>query len=86
MELRARAEQAARQACAALGAKVTEGQTREVSSIIERAIIDAVQAASRSSQTAARSCCEADEDLAHKLAREIERANIALIANLSAMR
>ncbi|MGF1608497.1 MAG: hypothetical protein ACFCUQ_03820 [Kiloniellales bacterium] len=86
MELRARAELAARETCTALGAKPTDAQSREVASIIERAIADAVKAASRSSQSAARACCEADEDLAHKLAREIERANIALIANLSAMR
>jgi hypothetical protein len=35
---------------------------------------------------AARACCSEDEDMAHKIAREMERAQQALVANLSSLR
>jgi len=86
MDLQKRAKQAVSEVGAAIDVTLSPEQTRKVSEIIERAIADAVATASERSQTAARACCEADEDMAHKLAREIERANIVLIANLSALR
>lgn len=84
MDLRNRADKAMQEVRAVV--ELDEGQARELSRIVERAIIDAVREASQRSQSTAQACAEADRDLAYKLAQEIERANTALIANLSAMR
>jgi len=86
MDLRTRAETAVKDACEAIRATLSEEETRKVSDVIERAIIDAVRESSQRSSSAAALCCSADQDMAHKIAEEIERANVALIANLSSMR
>ena len=86
MDLRTRAETAVKDACEAINATLSEEETRKVSDVIERAIIDAVRAAAQRSSAAAAECCDADKDMAHKISKEIERANVALIANLSSMR
>ena len=86
MDLRVRAEIAVKDACKAISANLREEEERKVADVIERAIVDAVLAGARESRSAAVACCSADQDMAHKLAEEIERANNALIANLSALR
>ncbi len=53
---------------------------------LERAIIDSYQDSAGRCAKVAREFCSADKDLAYKVADEIRRANIALIANLSSMR
>ncbi|MDJ0949312.1 MAG: hypothetical protein QNJ94_10345 [Alphaproteobacteria bacterium] len=87
MELRERAEKAVRDACDALGEEpLSKEDEAVVAQIIERAMQDAIREAARESGTAAEACCSHDSDMAHKIKAEIERANKALIANLSALR
>lgn len=86
MDLKARAQLAVEQACDALSATLSEEELKKVVTIIEAAMRDAVQAATTESSRAASACCEADQDMAHKIANEIKRAQTALIANLQAMR
>lgn len=86
MELKKRAEQAVKDASAAIGGTLSEKDERLVSSIIEQAMQHAIHEATKESSSAAVACCGPDADMAHKIAEEIERAKTALIANLSAMR
>lgn len=86
MDLKTRAQLAVDQACDALSATLSEEERKKVVAIIEGAMRDAVKAAAAESRKAASACCEADRDMAHKIAAEIERAQTALIANLQAMR
>ncbi len=65
----------------ALGATPTPEQAKAAAYMIERAIIDSHRdAAVRSAKVTN------DRDMAHKVADEIRRAHIALIANLSSLR
>ncbi len=86
MDLRARAQLAVEQACNALSAELSADDMQKVTSIIEAAMRDAVEAASAESTRAASACCEADQDMAHKISAEIKRANTALVANLQGLR
>ena len=86
MDLKARAQLAVEQACDALSATLSEEELKKVVTIIEAAMRDAVQAATTESSRAASACCEADQDMAHKISREIERTHDSLIANLSSLR
>ncbi len=86
MDLRARAQLAVEQACHALSAELSDDDMQKVTSIIEAAMRDAVETASAESRKAASACCEADQDMAHKISSEITRANTALIANLQGLR
>lgn len=62
------------------------GKSAEVSPIVEKALIAAMQDARERCIDVVHGCCSEDQDLAHKIAREIEQKEIALIANLSSMR
>ncbi|MCG8359807.1 MAG: hypothetical protein MI920_29935 [Kiloniellales bacterium] len=86
MDLRERAETAIKEACAALGASLSDEQMQAVTRIIEQALIDAIREAAKQSTSAALSCCEHDQDMAHKISHEIERSQKALVANLSSLR
>lgn len=75
-------------------AKITEALTEdmsdadatEVSNIIEQALIGAVREITDQYRTVAVSTLGADADKAHKLAEEIQKAQIAIIANLQGLR
>ena len=54
--------------------------------IIRRTLIRAVNQATESCTSAAVVCCGPEADLAHKIAEEADRAQYALIANLTSMR
>ncbi|MDJ0942885.1 MAG: hypothetical protein QNJ30_05455 [Kiloniellales bacterium] len=86
MDLRARAQHAVEQACDALSAELSEADMQQVTSIIEAAMRDAVEAASAESRKVVSACCDADQDMAHKISAEIKRANTALVANLQGLR
>ena len=86
MELRERAERAVRDACDALGERLSADNEQLVAGIIERAMKDAIVEATSHSSDAAVACCGPDADMAHKIAREIDRKKTALIANLSSLR
>ncbi len=86
MDLSARARLAADNACKAVGTSLGEGDKERVAEIVERAMKDAIEAASRESSSTVMACCSHDKDMAHKIAKEIEQAHQALIANLTALR
>ncbi len=86
MDLRARAKLAVDQACNALSAELSDDDMEKVTSIIEAAMRHAVEAAEAESRKVISDCCEADQDMAHKITSEIKRANIALVANLQGLR
>ncbi len=86
MTFRTQAEQTARAVVDSLGATPSAAQSKQIADLIERAIIDSYQDAAGRCAKVAREFFSADKDLAHKVADEIRRANIALIANLSSMR
>ncbi len=86
MNIRDRAESTAKSVCEILPAKVSADLRKQVADLIERALADATLADSEECAKVAMVCCSADRDLAHKIADEIHRKNLALIANLSSMR
>ena len=86
MNMRERANQAARSVCEALSVDANAKQFDVVVGIVEQAIIDAILEATRQSGEAVMECCSPDLDMAHKLRQEVENLNQALIANLSGMR
>ena len=81
-----RADEATRSVFEAMGVSPTPDQTKQITKIIEQAMIDAYRDSAESCVKATQECCSPDLDLAHKIADEIKRANTALIANLSSMR
>ncbi len=86
MTFRTQAEQTARAVVDTLGAAPSTAQSKQIADLIERAIIASYQDSAGHCAKVARDICRADKDLASKVADEIRRANIALIANLSSMR
>ncbi len=86
MDLRTRAQVAVEQACNALSTELSDDDMQKVTSIIEAAMRHAVEAAEAESRKVVSECCEADQDMAHKITSEINRANTALVANLQGLR
>ncbi len=86
MSFREQADKTTAAVAEALGTAPTPEQAKAIAEVIERAIIDSYQDAAGRCATVASECCSEDQDLAHKVAEEIRRANIALIANLSSLR
>ncbi len=86
MTFRTQAEETARAVVDTLGAAPSAAQSKQVADVIERAIIDSYRDAAGHCAKVARESCGTDKDLGHKVADEIRRANIALIANLSSLR
>ncbi len=86
MTFRTQAEQTAEAVVDTLGAAPSAAQSKQVTDLIERAIIASYQDSAGHCAKVAREFRGADKDLASKVADEINRANIALIANLSSMR
>ena len=86
MTIRAVSERIAQAILETLEVSPSEAQAKEVVGLVEQAMIDALIEANQRSSKAAAKCCSADQDMAHKVAAEIERSHRALIANLSGMR
>ena len=86
MDVRKRSEKAVQEACEVLSATLDEAQAKEVSDVIERAMIDVMREAAKQHSYAVEACCPADRDLAHKISEEIRRKNVGLIANLTGLR
>ena len=61
-------------------------QKKEISTVIERAVIKAILEGQHRAVDAALRCPEADQDVAHKIATEIRKKNDALIVNLCSQR
>ena len=86
MKLQQYVETATQGVFEALDTSPSEEQAKSVAAVIQEAVIKAVLESRSTCVDAARECCAADRDLAHKIAEEIRLANTALIANLSSMR
>ena len=86
MNLNKVANKAATDAGNALGSSLNAAEVERVTAIIAKAMEDAVLEASSQHSTVCDSCLSHDQDLAHKIQKEIERKKIGLIANLSSLR
>ena len=69
-----------------VSANLTEPETDAIAKILEEKMIEAVKHSSKSCATAAATACGAESDLAHKIAKEVQLTQNALIANLKSMR
>lgn len=67
-------------------ADLSEETKAKLSSIIESALVRTVEQASTAHRKATVVCCGPEADMAHKINEEVRRANIALTANLMALR
>jgi hypothetical protein len=86
MNIQERAESAAAGVIETLAASPTEAQTKKVTQLIERVVIDAMIEEGKRCAGVARECGVADRDVARRVAHEIRVSNEALIANLSSLR
>jgi hypothetical protein len=86
MDLNDRTQQAVRDAGKAMGLTLSADQHKALTKVMEGLAVDVMRACAASCGHAARACCSEDEDMAHKIAREMERAQQALVANLSSLR
>ena len=86
MRFRERAEQTAAAVKDGLGLELSEAQAKGLADIIEKAIVSEARDERERCAIVAQHCCREDEDLAHKTAETIRKANEALIANLMGMR
>ncbi len=86
MTLRKRAERITGEILAALGIAADDPRAGKVVKIVEQAIIDVVLEERERCTGVVLALGTPDEDKAHKIAEEIERAEGALVANLSALR
>ena len=86
MKLSQNSEAAVRKIQETLSDSLTDEQSRMITKVIEKALIDSVLETCQSSSRAVNRCCSADQDMAHKLNEEIERSKVALIANLTSFR
>ena len=86
MSLKSLADEAMTQISKAVSNPLSKEEREAVSRIVQHSLIKAVNQATEKCTTAAVVCCGPEADLAHKIAEEAERAEIALIANLTSMR
>ncbi len=86
MNLNKVANRAASDAATAIDASLSEVEVERVAAIIARAMEQVVQEVSDQHSTVYDRCLSHDQDLAHKITKEIERKKVALIANLSSLR
>ena len=86
MNLTKVANQAATDAGDAIDTPLSEAEVERVAAIIAKAMENAVLEASSQHSTVCDTCLSHDQDLAHKIHKEIERKKIGLIANLSSLR
>lgn len=86
MKLTEVANKAATDASRAIGASLSVAEVEKVTAIIACAMETAVLEASNQHSTVCDQCLSHDQDMAHKIHKEIERKKISLIANLSSLR
>ena len=65
---------------------ISEEERSKISRIIEKTLIKTVERATQTHSKATANCCGPEADIAHKISEEVRRANIALTANLMALR
>ena len=86
MKLTKVANKAAKEASDVLGASLTPEELTKVTAVIAKAMEKAVQQASELHRATCQDYLRKKTDLAHELQHEIERKEIALMANLSSLR
>ncbi len=86
MEMKKRAHQAVGEIVGIVGGDLLPEQRRAIEKVVEDLLVDALRACAETCGEAASACCPEDEDMAHKIAREVEQARSALVANLSSLR
>ena len=86
MSLKSLADEAVTQILKAVANPLSKEEADAVSKIVQHSLIKAVNRATEKCTDAAVVCCGPEADLAHKIAEEADRAQIALIANLTSMR
>ena len=84
MELHELSEKTTNEILDCLGQDRSRGA--DVSRIVEKALIEVMREVRSCCNQAVNVCCSADQDLAHKIADELHRAETALISNLQSMR
>lgn len=65
---------------------ISDEERQKIVRIIEKSLIKTVEQTTQSHNKATSNCCGPEADMAHKISEEVRRANVALIANLSALR
>ena len=86
MNLRDRAENAAGGLTAEVPVSLSDDQMAKLTKIIEDALIGLLRECAEHHGVVARECCPSDQDLAHKIADEINLRTVATIANLKGQR
>ena len=66
--------------------ELDDAKRAKISKIVEHTLLNAVDRATQSHRAATVVCCGPDADIAHKIAEEVDRANTALTAHLTALR
>ena len=86
MNLKERADTTSRAVLDALQATPSGEQAEAVTHIIHEALIQAALEIHVQCADVAMNCASADQDMAHKIAKEIRQGEQVLIANLSSLR
>jgi hypothetical protein len=87
MALSSTAEKAARKIDEALADyDLSDQEKAEILKIIGKSLMQTVEETTDTHNQAMVICCGPEADLAHKIAEEVERKKVALIANLKALR
>ncbi len=68
------------------GSALSDEQKQQISHLIDDAVVKALLEGQHRAVDAALNCPDADQDLTHKIAKEIRLKNDALIVNLTSLR
>ena len=68
------------------GSALSDEQKAEISNVVDDAIIKALLEGQHRAVDATLNCPDADQDLTHKIAKQIRLKNDALIVNLTSLR
>ena len=66
--------------------KGSQDNTKEISRIVEKALLSVMKDSLNSCVETVNLCCSADQDLAHKIREELGQKEKALVSNLMSMR
>jgi len=86
MDLNKVATKAVSEASDAIGKSLSGAELEQVTSIIAMAMEKAILEASSQHSSVCVDCLDHDQDLAHKLQKEIALSKVALLATLSSLR
>ena len=68
------------------GSELSDDQKKQIAEIVDNAVVQALLEGQHRAVDAALNCPDADQDMTHKIAREIRLKNDALITNLTSLR